>query len=69
MNYVKTIFDGIFSFTTFMLFFLAAFMYVAMTSIDKSQAEDAYCIKNGMIKVRTDAGGYCADPVNLVEIK
>lgn len=69
MNYVKTIFDGIFSFGTFMMIFFCGFAYVAVTSIDQSQAEAAQCIKNGMIKVRAEAGGYCVDPVNLVEIK
>ena len=69
MNYVKTIFDGIFSFGTFMMIFFCGFAYVAVTSIDQSQAEASYCIKNGMIKVRTDAGNYCVVPTNLVEIK
>lgn len=69
MKYVKTILDGIFSFTTFMLLALGAFMYLAMVSIDKSEAEAAQCIKGGMIKVRTDAGNYCTAPANLVEIK
>lgn len=66
---VKNIIDNVFSFGFFMLMACAALFYVALISIDESSTKTQACYKAGLIKVSTDAGSYCVDPVNLVEIK
>jgi hypothetical protein len=66
---VKNVFNSVFSFGGFMVVVCSAVFYVALLSVDKSQAETKACFLAGMVKVRTDAGSFCTAPSNLVEIK
>lgn len=73
---VKSIFDGIFSFWTFMLVMTVLFIWIGVQATEnddkiKEQTRIATeaCYAQGMVLVQSDAGPRCASPQSLVKVK
>lgn len=73
---VKSIFDGIFSFGTFMLLTLAFFIWIFVSIGEREAANKETlrlnteaCYTQGMVLVQSDAGPRCVSPQSLVKVK
>lgn len=68
-NFVKTVFDTVFSFAGFMAFLVGASFFLAAAVISQTRIENKACLEAGLTRVSTEGGVYCVDPVNLVKIE
>lgn len=76
MKYAQFIFDKVFNIYTYILLFVAGFIFLII-DIDaredqaraERQAKVAACFNSGMVLVETEAGQRCAEPKNLIAIK
>ena len=73
---LKTVFDYVFSFETFVALFCVGILlsFVVMIikeneRIDLTQARTEACYARGMVLVQSDAGERCVAPADLVEAK
>lgn len=75
-KFLKDLLDLVFSVSTVLFLFTAAFLYFifSIAQQEKSARADTQqlteaCYAQGMVVVRTDAGERCADPRSLVKVK
>ena len=73
---LKTVFDRVFSFSTWVVLMVLVFGYFLGSVIINTNEERALnkatikaCYDGGLIKVDTEAGAYCVAPTNLVKVK
>jgi hypothetical protein len=69
MDVVKTVANNVFSFGGFLFVAGLAFIYILIISMSADTAQNAACLKAGMVKVLTDGGNFCVAPTHLVELK
>lgn len=76
MKYIRTIFDMIFNFVTFMVLSAAGTIYIIVLAADndvkmaeKKREQTEYCYSQSMVLVKTEAGSRCVLPQHLVELK
>ena len=75
-DFLKTVFDRVFSFSTWCILMVLVFGYFLGSAILNTNEERALnkatiktCYNSGLIKVETDAGAYCVAPTNLVKVE
>lgn len=64
-NFLKDVFDAVFSFGGLMCMFFSAIIFLLITIGAKDSVISAKCTRDGMVQISYDGNRYCVAPANL----